>query len=389
MQRIPSNQIQLLNSFGLQTACDDLRLINDHEELHDYLAGLPEDTRNNCIIAGELSNTVLGKSIDQPLILFRDGACLDIKRTSDSITVHVAGSYHFDSFVSSLCKNNIPGLELLSGIPGTVGGAISQNIAAYGQQVSSHLLSIRAFDRKKNRLVTLPASSLQFSYRTSLLKQTSQFSPELIILDATFIFTTNQAVSPIGYKDILDYHLSVGRSLDDINGRRASVLSIRNGKGMVVGCENWLPCAGSFFLSPIVDNKTALKIAKDIRGDDFAASLSSWYKPDTGHTRLPAALVMRAAGFLNGDQWGQVALSPHHILAICRPGSTSTGSDILAVSKIIQSSVLARTGIPLEKEVRFLGNFDNFDLSDFLKTNKFVKGTDEPVWAKNLGMPSH
>ncbi|TKB12097.1 FAD-binding protein [Desulforhopalus sp. IMCC35007] len=389
MQRIPSKQIQLLNSFGLQTACADLRLINDHEELHDYLASLPEDARNNCIVAGELSNTVLGKSIDQPLILFRDGAFLDIKRTADRITAHVAGSYPFDSFVSSLCQNNIPGLELLSGIPGTVGGAISQNIAAYGQQVSSHLLSIRAFDRKKNRLVILPASSLQFSYRTSLLKQTPRFSPELIILEATFTFSSNQVVSPVGYKDILDYHLSVGRSQEDIKGRRASVLSIRNRKGMVVGCENWLPCAGSFFLSPIVGNETALKIAKGIRGDNFAASLSSWYKPDAGHTRLPAALVMRAAGFLNGDQWGQVALSPHHILAICIPGSASTGSEILAVSKIIQSEVLARTGISLENEVRFLGNFENFDLSDFLKKITFVKGTDEPVWAKNLGMPSH
>jgi hypothetical protein len=65
------------------------------------------------------------------------------------------------------------------------------------------------------------------------------------------------------------------RSSTDLIERRATVLEIRNRKGMVVDGDNWLPCVGSFFLSPIVDNETAMRIAKKVRGPEFAESFFS------------------------------------------------------------------------------------------------------------------
>ncbi len=387
MKKISSNYIKSLNTLGLQPECVDLTLISDHEELADYLTRLTSHERDYFLIAGELSNTVLGERVDRPLVLFRDGSYVDIKRKTDSVTVTVSGSYRFDSLVSLLCENNISGMELLSGIPGTVGGAIAQNVAAYGQQISCNLKSIRAFDLKSNSTVTLNSSSLNFSYRTSLLKQTSSYSPGLIVLEATFEFSLNQDLDPLKYKELSEIHIFHGRSNRDLRERRATVLEVRNRKGMVAGGDNWLPCVGSFFLSPIVDNETAMRIAKKVRGSEFAESFFSWYKPDPNHTRLPAALVLRAAGFINGDQWGTVGLSPYHILALCFMGTASSGSEIFALSKLIQLRVMDQFNISLENEVRFLGDITKTEVDDFLKEKRFSPGKGEPEWAKRLGLP--
>lgn len=388
MKKISSNFIRSLNTLGLRTECADLTLISDHVELTEYLAQLTSYERNNFLIAGELSNTVLGENVEHPLVLFRDGSYIDIQRTRNNVKITVSGSYKFDSFVSLLCENYISGMELLSGIPGTVGGAIAQNVAAYGQQISYNLISIRAFDLKKNSIITLSSSSLNFSYRTSLLKQTYSYSPSLIVLDATFKFSLTKDLDPLLYKEIVEMHKFHGRSSTDLIERRATVLEIRNRKGMIVDGDNWLPCVGSFFLSPIVDNETAKRIAKKVRGPEFAESFFSWYKPDENHTRLPSALVMRAAGFLNGDRWGAVGLSPYHILALCFLGPASSGSEILALSKLIQSKVKDKFNISLDIEARFLGEFNKLKTDDFLKEKQFIPGKEEPEWAKKLGLPS-
>lgn len=388
MKKISVNEIKLLNTLTLQPECVDITLISDHEELAAYLCGLTGRERENISIAGELSNTVLGECVDRPLILFRDGSYSAIHREQQSVTVTVSGSYSFDFLVRLACENNISGLELLSGIPGTVGGAIAQNVAAYGQQISSNLQSIRAFDIETESTITLNSSALNFSYRSSLLKQTSSYSPRLIILEATFEFSLNQEPEPLRYKELSEVHAARGRSNRNLRERRTTVLEVRSRKGMVVGGDNWVPCVGSFYLSPIVDNETALRIAKKVRGSAFAEGFFSWYQPDPGHTRLPAALVLRAAGFLNGDQWGPVGLSPHHILALCFLGPASSGSEIYALSRLIQSRVMDRFNISLEHEVRFLGAITKIDIFDFLKEKKFSPGKGEPEWAQQLGLPN-
>ena len=150
MMKISANCIRSLNTLGLQPECPDLTLINDHEELADYLSRLTCHERDLIVIAGELSNTVLGDRVDCPLVLFRDGSYIDFKRKTKGVTVTVSGSYRFDSLVRLLAEYDISGMELLSGIPGTIGGAIAQNVSAYGQQISRNLKSIRAFDLKNN-----------------------------------------------------------------------------------------------------------------------------------------------------------------------------------------------------------------------------------------------
>lgn len=264
MQKILVNNLPLFNTFGLQAKSGDVTIFRVEEELTEFLVNLTKQDRMNIAIAGELSNTVLGENLNRPVVLFRYGTLLNIERKASTTSVKVSGSFKFDSLVNFLCKSDIQGMELLSGIPGTVGGAISQNIAAYGQQISDSLRCVRVFDLMKNSIVELNSTFLNFSYRSSLLKQGNSYSPRYVILEAVFDFQFMKDLHPITYKELSDKHFLQRRSSNSLLERRATVLEVRERKGMVVGGDNWLKCAGSFFMSPIVDSATAARIAQKI-----------------------------------------------------------------------------------------------------------------------------
>jgi UDP-N-acetylmuramate dehydrogenase len=383
---LSTTEIGLLNTLGLRSRCADVRVLNDPEEMSDHLMRLSADERKHFDIAGELSNTVLGEDLEAPLLLYRDGPVIDISKSKNSIMVRVAGSCRFDSLVELLCEQDIPGLELLSGIPGTVGAAVVQNIAAYGQRFSDRFSSARAFDLQNGSIVDLDVKTLNFSYRSSSLKKSAMYTPRMVVLEVVLEFPLEARIDSIAYKDIVTLHSECGRPMDDIVARRATVLEVRERKGMVVGGKNWLPSAGSFFISPVVAKETALHLARLVRGHGFADSFLSWYEPDAGSTRFPAALVIRAGGFMNGDRWGPVGLSPHHILAICGY-SGAMGSDVVALSLLVQARIQERFGITLEPEVRLLGRLEYKDIGTFTERNPFIPGIDEPIWALGMGVP--
>jgi UDP-N-acetylmuramate dehydrogenase len=59
---------------------------------------------------------------------------------------------------------SLSGLEFLSGIPGTIGGALRMNGGAYGSDMSQILLSAEAVDLDGN-IHQLSLSDMQFTYR--------------------------------------------------------------------------------------------------------------------------------------------------------------------------------------------------------------------------------
>lgn len=69
-----------------------------------------------------------------------------------------------DAWVFSALRQGFGGVECLSGIPGTLGGALFMNAGAYGQEISTHLQHITALT-EDNRLVEFPRDHCGFDYR--------------------------------------------------------------------------------------------------------------------------------------------------------------------------------------------------------------------------------
>lgn len=79
-------------------------------------------------------------------------------------------------------EHSLTGFEFAHGIPGNCGGAVFMNAGAFGHEICEIIESCTYFDARNNRIISIDASQMQFSYRHSSFMD----KPHLIILSATF-----------------------------------------------------------------------------------------------------------------------------------------------------------------------------------------------------------
>ncbi len=92
----------------------------------------------------------------------------------------VGSGTQISHFVASAVREGFAGPEQLTGIPGTIGGALFNNTGAYGVDIGSWVESVDLLTRKGEQ-VTRNKEDLSFSYRQSSIT-------ELVILKARFRF---------------------------------------------------------------------------------------------------------------------------------------------------------------------------------------------------------
>ena len=89
----------------------------------------------------------------------------------ESSNIIEAGAATLDKKLADFAmENSITGLEFLSCIPGSIGGAIKMNSGCYGEDISQILHSIKAIDAHGNEK-DISASEIEFYYRDSSLDQ--------------------------------------------------------------------------------------------------------------------------------------------------------------------------------------------------------------------------
>lgn len=84
--------------------------------------------------------------------------------------ISVSCGEYFPSLASRLAAKGIGGLERLSGIPGSVGGLITNNAGAYGAEIGDMILSGRVFNIAERRFEIWEHRDFNFGYRSSALK---------------------------------------------------------------------------------------------------------------------------------------------------------------------------------------------------------------------------
>jgi UDP-N-acetylmuramate dehydrogenase len=134
----------------------------DVEDLSAFLASLPSD----------VPVTVLGVGSN---LLVRDGGVLGVvirlMRGFTNVSVEgrevIAGAGAPDLNVALTARDHaLAGLEFLSGIPGTIGGALRMNAGAYQGDLSQVLVSAEAVDRS-GKVRAVSVADMGFSYRHS------------------------------------------------------------------------------------------------------------------------------------------------------------------------------------------------------------------------------
>jgi UDP-N-acetylmuramate dehydrogenase len=148
--------------FGAGGAAEVLFRPADAQDLASFLRALPAD----------IPVTVLGVGSN---LLVRDGGVkgvvVRLLRGFTGIAIEgnevVAGAGAPDLNVALTAREHaLTGLEFLSGIPGTIGGAIAMNAGAYGGELGEVLISAEAVDRAGNRH-EVDVDHFTFRYRHS------------------------------------------------------------------------------------------------------------------------------------------------------------------------------------------------------------------------------
>ena len=114
-----------------------------------------------------------------------DGVVIKLSNNFNNISllpkdIIIAGSAVTDKALSKFAmKNSVGGFEFLSCIPGTVGGGIKMNAGCFNREFKDILISVQAIN-KSGKVITIPATKIDFKYRDSGL------SNDLIFLSASF-----------------------------------------------------------------------------------------------------------------------------------------------------------------------------------------------------------
>jgi UDP-N-acetylmuramate dehydrogenase len=301
-------------------------------------------------VLGGGSNLLIADSGFDGLVLHI--ALTGISATKDaSHTVYqCAAGENWDPFVERAARDNNAGIECMAGIPGTVGGTPVQNVGAYGQEVSSTILRVRAFDREDRAFVELPAAGCAFAYRRSRFNSTD--SGRFIVTRVDYHLALNGPPT-LRYAD-LQRVFPLSGAAPTLLEVTAAVRRIRQVKGMLI-VEGDPDCrsAGSFFKNPVVSIEQADKIAATSTKELPRYPVGPGHE-NSAHVKLPAAWLIEQAGFTKGYALGPAAISSRHTLALINRG-TATASDILALAAEIHFKVEQKFGIHLEPEPVFLG----------------------------------
>lgn len=215
--------------------------------------------------------------------------------SADPLLVQAESGASLAGLARAAIQRKLVGLAWAVSIPGTVGGAIVGNAGAHGGCIADVLHSIRLW--KNGRISTVPASQLQFEYRSSNLKNPSnQSAPGPVVLDATFLLRPD----PGG-----------------VEAQRAQTFIEHRRRTQPVDKS-----AGSIFKNP---------------PGDYAGRL------------------LEAAG-LKGVRMGQVSVSVRHANFIINHGQ-ATAAEVVQLMNLMRRRVYERFGVILEPEIQFIGDW--------------------------------
>lgn len=212
--------------------------------------------------------------------------------------------------IRKLSELDLGGLEFLSGIPGTLGGAVINNAGAFGDNIANHLKSVTILDYEGEVRIVL-RQDLHLGYRTSLFKKITEHEKRGIILRVRLVLRKGSREE-------------IARKIDNYLRLRAS-----QPKGY---------SSGSYFKNPHIEliEKEWEEVIKD--------------------GRIPAGYLLERVN-AKGRREGGIFVSKEHGNWIMNKGK-GRAYEIKNLAESLKRDVDRHFGISLEEEIEYIG-FDN------------------------------
>ena len=153
--------------------------IKTKEELKEIL-NIVKENKIPVTILGNGSNILVLDGGIKGITLTIQIEYIDIKQNREKYKINVGGGYKLSKLAQICLKNEISGFEELSGIPGTIGGAVSMNAGAHGKEMKDIVEKIKCVDINGNEKEFLNEEA-NFEYRKSIFKGNSYIVTEVVL----------------------------------------------------------------------------------------------------------------------------------------------------------------------------------------------------------------
>ena len=264
-------------------------------ELQDILALCGEENMPFTVI-GNGSNILVGDGGIRGVVIEMGNLYSDIKVLSETpdgdVYVGACAGAMLSTLSSFAAGRGLTGLEFASGIPGTVGGAVTMNAGAYGGEIKDVIVEAQCMDPATGKRLFLSRDELKLGYRHS------------VVMERPIIVTSAKFLLKKGDKAEIEAHI------EEIKEKRIEKQPLN------------FPSAGSTFKRP--EGYFAGKLIEDAGIKGFSVG--------------GAEVSEKHAGFV-----------------INKGGATAT--DIKALIEAVSDKVYEASGVRLEPEVRFVGEF--------------------------------
>lgn len=162
-----------LNTFKTGGNADFLATPTNLEELKNVLEFVKKE-KLGCFILGRGSNLLIKDNGIRGVVV-RMTKLTGIEQENTILSINAGESM---AKVGNFCKEqSLSGFECLTGIPGTIGGAVFMNAGAYGNDISDILISSK-YMNKNGEIFELSKQDHDFDYRQSFYSK----NPEYIII---------------------------------------------------------------------------------------------------------------------------------------------------------------------------------------------------------------
>ncbi|MGF1727898.1 UDP-N-acetylmuramate dehydrogenase [Photobacterium nomapromontoriensis] len=333
MKVLQNRSLAPFHTFGLGVTAAHIVIVETAKELvsvwqDEQYQGLPK------LIVGQGSNLLFCEDFAGVVIINRIRG-INIAETDEQYLLHVGAGEDWHGLVAMTVEQGMPGLENMALIPGCVGSSPIQNIGAYGVELKDVCHYVDIIDLMSGEESRLMADECQFGYRDSIFKHALKDSHAII---AVGLQLPKNWVPNVGYGPLAKFdpqQVSAAELLQAVCTIRMTKLPDPTVMGN----------AGSFFKNPVIEA-------------DLMDMLMVHY-PSIPHYIQESGQYKLAAGWLidqcqlKGHQIGGARVHDQQALVLVN-AHEATSDDILTLAQYIVDCVIAKFGIELEHEVRFI-----------------------------------
>ncbi len=295
----PNARLAEYTTFRVGGTCPAIIICRKPEQIIQAITALVNKGIEFIIIGGGSNILVSDKGIRQIVIQYLSSPSI-IKKEGNELIIS-AGSI-LDDVCQFAAEKGLTGINFLSGIPGTIGGAIVGNAGAFGKQIGDAVKSVFVIDSSAS-CKTIYMDELKFGYRDSIFKKNN----------GLIIISVRLSLKAYDKKYLQE--------------EREQILKLRMERHPDI---KKTPCAGCFFKNIPTRNNESKKES--------------------------AGKLIEKAGARKLDS-GKAGLFEKHANIIINPDAKASAQEIFDLSEKIHGLVKEKFGIELIREVRLIGHF--------------------------------